>query len=774
MSVVNGQKVEASVVNNAFMSRLDNTSTVGKVALQNTDAGSGSAIINTQGYINKLANILGTSELDATPLNYISNDVVADGDNHKVAIEKLDAYAGDLRTDVTTLQTAVANIQAEQIVQNNRLTTIESSDSTFGGNKTFSGSVTIQGNLDVNGTLTTINSTQLEVTDPLITLNDGGTDVTANGAGIEIERPSGNAAIVFDPALASKFKIGLLTSLYEVVVSGVAQVVSGIKDFITGIKTDTINESTLNAGVTVDAVLIKDGLVDGRDVSADGTTLDGHTTTLGTHTTQIGQLQTDVSNIQAEQVTQNNRLTNIESNNSTFGGNKTFTGNVDVQGNLNVVGLLQKQSDYSVKVSNNMVTLNSSNTALAAEGGGIEIARAASPSARIEFDSSLPSKFKIGLTSQLNEVLVSGPAQTVSGLKTFTSGIATASVAETVSGSGVTVANTLINNGSVAGVNIAGLQTTVGNLQTWQTTAQNDISNLQTNVNGLQTWKTSVDSGNHTFSGNKTFSNDVTVQGKLTVNDIVINSSLVLGATVNTQNGFNVTLNVNSPYVSLESDFMPLESVVAITAPPDTRMVTIVNNGIMPVTFKHNASPTDSRIRVSNEKDLKLKPRQHAVFIYNTHMMGKGWMVSAGSSPTVKTFEMKIRGNYGGMAPKNAVDGFWINNDPINIFKVYLYQITPGTGGTTTIDIKRTPFGPSSTTYSLFSTLPSVTPAAGSNAWCGMGDSVTGFTMPATFAGGIAELTGIGPKTAFRLDLISAQTGSPADVGVIVYYYDAQ
>ena len=34
------------------------------------------------------------------------------------------------------------------------------------------------------------------------------------------------------------------------------------------VQVDTINESTTGSGVTVDGVLIKDGLVDGKDVSA--------------------------------------------------------------------------------------------------------------------------------------------------------------------------------------------------------------------------------------------------------------------------------------------------------------------------------------------------------------------------------------------------------------------------------------------------------------------------------------------------------------------------
>jgi hypothetical protein len=666
MSVVNGQKVEASVVNNAFMSRVDNTSTIGKVALQNTDAGSGSAIINTQGYINKLANIVGTSELDPNALNYASNDVVADGDNHKVAIEKLDDYAGDLRADVTV-------IQAEQIVQNNRLTTIESQNSTFAGDKTFTGNVTVQGNLDVNGTLTTIDSTQLEVKDAFITINSGGTDATAEGSGIEVERPSGNAGIEFDSSLASKFKIGLVSNLREIIVSGVAQVIGGLKDFTSGIKTDTINESTSNTGVTIESVLIKNGLVDGRDVSADGTTLDGHTTTLATHTTQIGQLQTDVSNIQAEQVTQNNRLTNIESNNSTFGGNKTFSNNVVIQGSLEVTGT-------SIK------------------------------------------------TNTINESTLNA---------------------------GVTIESVLIKNGLVDGRDISA-----------------DYSDHESRISALE----SSSSSPSTFTGNKTFTNDVTVQGTLTANKLVVNSALVLGATVNTQTGSNVTLNVTSPYVSLEQgmfSFGSLDSVTEITAPSDTRMLTIVNNTMFPVTFKHNATFNDGRILTPTQKDVKLKPNQVAIFVYNNNSMNKGWLLSSGSSPVTKTFEFKIRGTYGGMSPTNVVDGFWINSNPITIFNVFLYQKTPGSSGTTTIDIKYVPFG-SSTTYSIFDTLPSVTPSAGSNKWCGMGDTVTGFTMPATFTSGNPEITGVGAKTGFRMDLISAQSGPAADLGVIIHYYDTQ
>jgi len=55
------------------------------------------------------------------------------------------------------------------------------------GAKTFGNNVTINGDLTVNGTMTTINSTVTEISDPTITLNNGGAAASGGGAGIEIE-----------------------------------------------------------------------------------------------------------------------------------------------------------------------------------------------------------------------------------------------------------------------------------------------------------------------------------------------------------------------------------------------------------------------------------------------------------------------------------------------------------------------------------------------------------------------------------------------------------
>lgn len=349
--VSDGQYANETTFNDAFMARNGDTDTIGKVGLLNNDVESGAHVTNPQGYINELADTDGVAGFqDPNRKVYANNNYIADGDDRKVAIGKLDAQAKLTQDQVDDHETRLTAAEGEiavhetrldahdvtladhegRITQNEtdiashetrldnhdtdiaghetrldqhdldladhegRITDLESNNMTIGGDKTFSGNVIVQGDFEVQGTITSINSTNTEVEDQNILVNKNGTDGSAEGAGIDVERPSGNAGIRFDSTLASKFKIGLLSNLYEVIVSGVAQVIAGVKDFTSGIKTDSVDESTLNAGVTIDGVLIKDGLVDGRDVSADGTDLDNHIAdTLNPHNTTAAQVGAD-------------------------------------------------------------------------------------------------------------------------------------------------------------------------------------------------------------------------------------------------------------------------------------------------------------------------------------------------------------------------------------------------------------------------------------------------------------------------------------------------
>lgn len=217
------------------MSRLTDSDTVAKVGLKNTsDVDSGAIINNTQRAINKALDTVGaTSESDATAKDYSSNNYITDGDNRKVAIEKLDTQLFTTQTDLDTAEAEIAGHEA-------RLDTIETSASTFGGDKEFSNNVIIQGNLTVNGTQTVLNTATIDSEDPNITINKNGNDALSEGAGFTVDRTGTKGSLVYANALASKFKIGELAAEQEVVTVGHTQTltnktISGSSNALTNI-----------------------------------------------------------------------------------------------------------------------------------------------------------------------------------------------------------------------------------------------------------------------------------------------------------------------------------------------------------------------------------------------------------------------------------------------------------------------------------------------------------------------------------------------------------
>jgi len=159
--------------------------------------------------------------------------------------------------------------------------TITDSDITMGGN------AIVTGNLTVNGTLTSVNTTNTEIADNSIVLNNGETaaGVTAGTAGIEIDRGTAdNATIQWNETTdAFEFKVG--TTLADLSIgnqsmdgisvdtisektgsAGItfANAVSGSDATFSGTVTvDTIAENSVAGGVTIDGVLAKDGTVTG-------------------------------------------------------------------------------------------------------------------------------------------------------------------------------------------------------------------------------------------------------------------------------------------------------------------------------------------------------------------------------------------------------------------------------------------------------------------------------------------------------------------------------
>lgn len=108
---------------------------------------------------------------------------------------------------------------------------------------TISGDVTISGDLTVNGTTTSVNSNTLDVTDSNITVNNGGDQASAdlNNAGITVEMSDAPDALIgYDSTLASKFNIGEIGDLEEILTSGHTQDISN-KTVLDGLTFDELS-----------------------------------------------------------------------------------------------------------------------------------------------------------------------------------------------------------------------------------------------------------------------------------------------------------------------------------------------------------------------------------------------------------------------------------------------------------------------------------------------------------------------------------------------------
>lgn len=260
--VSNGDLANESTFDSAYMYANGDTGTVGKVSLQNTDPISGANVVNAQRLLNELADTDGlTGEGDPNAKVYSSNNYVADGDDRKVAIEKLDQQLGSTQTQLDNLDTLNSqdvtidpigstpnpngmtlsgqnlNLEPANATNGGVLT---AGTQSIGGEKTFvdntkfstlettgiatiGGQLNVNGDLVVNGTMTTINSATVDTVDPNITVNKTGNDASAEGSGFTVDRTGTKGSLKYENALASKFKIGDLAAEAEVVTVSHAQ-----------------------------------------------------------------------------------------------------------------------------------------------------------------------------------------------------------------------------------------------------------------------------------------------------------------------------------------------------------------------------------------------------------------------------------------------------------------------------------------------------------------------------------------------------------------------
>ena len=131
----------------------------------------------------------------------------------------------------------------------------------------FSSDVTVGGNLTVNGTTTTINTTNLAVTDKNIVVNNGGNDAASEGAGLTVDRTGTDGSLIYADASATKFRSGPAGSEVDLVGTTSTQTLTNktlvvSSNTITTVATGNLAAVELNAAL---AELQTD--IDGRQAS---------------------------------------------------------------------------------------------------------------------------------------------------------------------------------------------------------------------------------------------------------------------------------------------------------------------------------------------------------------------------------------------------------------------------------------------------------------------------------------------------------------------------
>lgn len=145
------------------------------------------------------------AEIDSANIKAVASEnhtATAGGTN--IIIERVKVGATALSTAITIDTDSVDIADDLNVAGSVDITT----DLQVDGSATISTDLTVTGDLTVNGTTTTVNTTTLDVADANITINDGGSDATAEGAGLTIERTGTDGSLVYEDALASKFKAG--------------------------------------------------------------------------------------------------------------------------------------------------------------------------------------------------------------------------------------------------------------------------------------------------------------------------------------------------------------------------------------------------------------------------------------------------------------------------------------------------------------------------------------------------------------------------------------
>ncbi len=197
------------------------------------------------------ADIKAGAAIDATKIHNGSVD--------NTEFSHLDGVTSNIQTQIDGKQDAFAGLVDNAVLKGDGTSSVQASgisvddlnNMTGVNDITAGGNVVVTGDLTVNGTTTSINTTDLDVADANITINNNGNDVSAEGAGITVERAGTDGSLVYEDALASKFKVGASGSEVEVADVSSSQTVTNKNlksstNLITGASADSLTRETGN------------------------------------------------------------------------------------------------------------------------------------------------------------------------------------------------------------------------------------------------------------------------------------------------------------------------------------------------------------------------------------------------------------------------------------------------------------------------------------------------------------------------------------------------
>lgn len=230
MSVAFNSPLTSANTNSKLMSRTQNTDTVGTVDVLN--ATESTAITNGALHTTGGLGVEKNAHINHLYVDGLTGDKVPYINALKKVVE-----SAVTPTELGYVSGVTSSIQAQiNLKADDNVVVKIFGNQVIAGDKTFTGLTTtddlvVDGDLTVNGTTTTVNSATLDVTDTNITVNNTGNDATAEGAGLTVERTGTYGSLVYENALASKFKAGALGAESEIITSAFAQSLSGDKTF---------------------------------------------------------------------------------------------------------------------------------------------------------------------------------------------------------------------------------------------------------------------------------------------------------------------------------------------------------------------------------------------------------------------------------------------------------------------------------------------------------------------------------------------------------------